>query len=897
MNTTDEAEIEALRRSEAQLRAVIEKCIEALSLTTRDGVTRYLTPAAPMMLGWTREELGTRTIRELATPADQLKIAAALDEMIRGGRRTMTLEVQAAHRDGSLRWIQATGSNLLDDPAVGAIVGSYRDITESKNAQAALFESGALLEEAQAIAHVGSWVSGIGLDDPLRWSAECYRIFGISQGTPMSVERFMAHVHPDDHARVQAASLAATRDGAPYDLEHRIVRPDGMVRWVRERGVVERRPDGTATRMMGTVQDITDQHQAARAMRQSEEKYRGIVENTSQGVWQYDSEGTTTFANAQMANILGTGVEAMIGKPIFAFMDESQRAEARARTERRKKGIAETSDFKLRRVDGRPVLVRIQANPVHDADGRFDGVIALVTDVSEQRRAEEATARLAAIVESSGDAIISTQLDGTITSWNRGAEKMFGFAAAEVIGTSSYALMPVDAVERSRQRLEGVARGEHVDTVDTHRLHKSGEVIAVALSISPLRDPSGRVVGVSKIERDLTASRKAEAALRRTEEQFRQAQKMEAVGRLAGGVAHDFNNLLSVILSYASMNLQALNPTDPLAVDMGEIVTAAERATTLTRQLLTFSRQQLVEPRVLDLNGLIRGMLSMLGRLLGEDIELAALNAADLGRVRSDPGQLEQVVMNLAVNARDAMPDGGKLTIETANVEVGAEYVGLAPGRYVLMAVSDTGVGMDAATQQHIFEPFFTTKEKGKGTGLGLSTVFGIVQQSGGHVSVYSEPGRGTTFKVYLPRTDRAPAQTEASLPAGSLRGSETILLVEDEQQVRRVACSILQQKGYHVLEASNGGEAFLISKQYEGRIHLLLTDVVMPRMSGPQLVRELAGQRPEMRVLFASGYTDETIIHHGILDAGIEFLQKPFTPQLLLRRVRQVLDTPAVVP
>jgi two-component system cell cycle sensor histidine kinase/response regulator CckA len=428
-----------------------------------------------------------------------------------------------------------------------------------------------------------------------------------------------------------------------------------------------------------------------------------------------------------------------------------------------------------------------------------------------------------------------------------------------------------------------------------HRLenefaYPDGTVAWFELRIIPVPD------GVCVLSLDITAKKQTEAALARSEDQLRHAQKMEAVGRLAGGVAHDFNNLLSVILSYTEILLADLTSDDPLRADVAEVNAAGKRAAEVTRQLLAFSRHRAMEPRILDLNQVLAGMETMVSRVLGADVEVTWLPSCQ-GRVTTDAGHVEQIVMNLAINARDAMPNGGKLTIQTNDVELDAGYasthLGVAPGPYVMLALTDSGVGMTKETQSHIFEPFFTTKERASGSGLGLSTVFGIIQQCGGHVCVYSEPGKGTTFKVYFPRTLASP---EGPFPGAveptSAQGNETILLVEDDAQVREVARGILRRSGYVVLDAESSGEALLASEQYGAKIHLLLTDVVLPRMNGPELAARLGGSRPEMRVLLMSGYTDEAIMQHGLIDSDVAFLQKPLTPGSLNRKVREVLGS-----
>ena len=395
---------------------------------------------------------------------------------------------------------------------------------------------------------------------------------------------------------------------------------------------------------------------------------------------------------------------------------------------------------------------------------------------------------------------------------------------------------------------------------------------------------------------DRRQHKKAEEALRRSEEQLRQSQKVEAIGRLAGGIAHDFNNLLTIINGYTELLLARLPSQDRTSRDINEIRKAGMRAASLTRQLLAFSRKQILEPKILDMNAIVVELEKMLQRLIGEDVRLTIAQAPGLRRIKADPGQVEQVIMNLVVNARDAMPQGGNLTLETSNVDLdeayAARHVGVRPGAYVMLAVSDTGCGIDKESMTHIFEPFYTTKGPGKGTGLGLSTVYGIVKQSGGNVWAYSEPGRGTTFKIYLPQAegtvDRQPRDGQR---AGIARGSETLLLVEDQKELRELVREMLEMNGYTVVAAGDGLEALEICQRHEGRIDLMLSDVVMPQMGGRELAQRLATLRPEMKVLYMSGYTSNAIVHHGILDPGTVLLQKPFTPDGLARKVREVLD------
>jgi PAS domain S-box-containing protein len=521
--------------------------------------------------------------------------------------------------------------------------------------------------------------------------------------------------------------------------------------------------------------------------------------------------------------------------------------------------------------------------------------------LQEHRAAREqlwqSNERYRTVVETASDAILTIDRDSRIEFANSAVERIFGYKAQEVIGRDLTMLMPAHFRE-----LHKSAINRYLATGKKHfswqgalltGLHKNGTEIPLEVSFGELAEGGHHLF--TGIVRDISEKRAAEEAHGVLEEQYRESQKMDAIGQLAGGIAHDFNNLLTVITGYCELLRDDLGSASHHQTDLAEIERAAERAASLTRQLLAFSRRQILEPRVLSLSDSLRAMEPMLKRLIGEHIDVVVRTPPEIGHIKADAGQIEQVILNLGINARDAMPDGGTLLLELMDVELDVSYtrqhVDASPGPHVMLAVSDTGGGMDAATAARVFEPFFTTKPKGQGTGLGLSTVHGIVKQSGGIIGVYSEPGAGTTFKVYLPRVDAPIDVTPAATTVETRHGSETILLLEDEDAVRGLAERVLEQHGYRVLAAATPGEALGLAAGCKGGLHLLLSDVVLPGMSGTSLAHKLLADHPGLSVLYMSGYTDGAIVQNGVLERDTPFIQKPFTPEALLRKVRAVLD------
>ena len=759
---------------------ILENIDVDIAVFDREGRYEYVNQNAVRDPEIRRWMIGKTDEEYVATRGRSPEIARRRSAQMRGvveSGENAEFEEQLTTPAGETRYYIRKHLPITDaEGKVYRLIGYGFDITARRRAEEERGRSAELLNEAEHIAHMGSWEWDVPTGE-LRWSREMYRVYGLDpDGEPIAYERFMALLPAEAQEIMNGAIERALATGEPYAVDHRIVRPDGVVRHIHGRGRVLRGDAGEPIRMMGSGQDVTDRVAAEAALRQSERDYRSIFENAHDGIVIMIPEGEEVLeVNPRACEIYGYSREEFVGMSMEA------------------------------------VSTDVEA-------GR-----ALVLQTMEMN-----------------------------TSWS----------------------------------FETVQRRKDGSTIWT-------EITAAVI------DHKGRQAILSII-RDISERHAAEEALRDSQEQLLQSQKMEAVGRLAGGIAHDFNNLLTAIKGFTELLLLDFDQHDPRHPFVIEIQGAANRAAALTRQLLAFSRKQVLQPRVLDLNAAVADIDKMLRRLLGEDVELETVHGAGVARVKADPSQIEQVLVNLAVNSRDAMPSGGRIRIRTSNAVLTADQIPAhseaTPGSYVELAVTDTGSGMTPEVQARIFEPFFTTKGKGKGTGLGLSTVYGIVQQSGGLMQVESAVGEGTTFRVYLPAVHDA-ADIATARPARDDRpvtGHETVLLVEDEAAVRVLVRRVLDRNGYRVLEAESGVQAVQLIQGNSEKIHLLLTDVVMPGMSGPELASRLAGANPDMRVLFMSGYTDEAIVHHGVLDPGIALLEKPFTPEVLLRKLREILDAPA---
>ena len=707
---------------------------------------------------------------------------------------------------------------------------------------------------------------------------------------------FLSFVHPEDrmrHAEVFQPLLESSNDY--FGHEARYLTKAGGFRWIEVFAQLTTDPDGRVLGIFGTLTDITERKRADEELAATRARLEHMLLSSPAVLYSVPLQGggfAITSISENVRRQLGYEMHEVVDDPEFwtSRLHPSDAARARAAWAATVTDGRRSEQYRIRHHDGQYRWIHDERRIVTDDDGNPVQIVGSWVDVTEYRQAEEARVRLAAVVEQSAESIVITGLDGTIEYVNPAMEQLTGYTREELVGNQPSVLKSDTHDAAFYEALWASVRAGEAWSGSITATRKDGTVFHAAAVVFPVRGADGDVVNYVAGMHDVTHEQQIE-------DQLRQAQKMEIAGRLAGGVAHDFNNLITVITGRAQLLLRNEGVTPAQRRDIELIRETASHAAALTRQLLAFSRKQAIVPRVLDLNTIIGHMKKMLVRLIGEDLELVIAPGEDLACVRADPGQIEQVVMNLVVNARDAIAEGGgRITVTTANVrledDVARLRVDLPRGEYVMLAVSDNGCGMDAETQAHVFEPFFTTKAADKGTGLGLSTVYGIVKQSEGDILIESERGVGTTFKIFLPCVDED-AQTD--LPGARVnlpRGSETVLLAEDEDAVRGVARELLTLCGYTVLEAANGREGLILARDHQGPIHLLLTDVVMPVMSGTELAQQLSTMRPAIKVLFMSGYTNDTDALRRIAEGEIPLLEKPFTTEALARQVRVALDT-----
>jgi PAS domain S-box-containing protein len=872
------------------------------ALTLRTPLSRSDLPGAQAVLGKIGEFEG-RDYRGVAVLADLRPVPGSPWFMVTKVDADELL-AEARYRGGVILLFVVLA--ILVTGLMAAFVFDYRQ----RNLYRSLFRAERERREAQE--EIRATLYGIG-DGVLatdaagrvtRMNPVAERLTGWSEAEAVGqpLEHVFRILNEDTRSEVENPVERVLREGVVVGLANHslLIARDGTERPIADSGAPIRNEKGDVIGVALVFRDQTEERQHQAALRESEALNRSLVEHLPQRIFIKDHNSVYLSCNANYAQDLGLVPEQIVGKDDFAFyppeLAEKYRADDQAVM------AADTlKDIEERyQVAGEERWVHTFKVPYHDEQGRVIGVLGIFEDITARKRAEEALAQSErtsrVIFEGVRDGILAADTETKqFVIANEAICRMLGYDRSELLRLGVKDIHPEENFRYVAEQIERQIRCEILVATDIPVMRRDGSVFLADINSTPVEiDGRPCVIGVF---RDLTARKLAEKEREKLEAQLRQAQKMEAVGRLAGGVAHDFNNMLGVILGYAEAALSELKPVDPIYKDIEEIRSAANRSADLIRQLLAFSRQQTIAPRVIDLNGQMKGMERLLRRIISEDIDIEFVLSPGLWPVNMDPSQVDQIVANLAVNARDAMPDGGRLTIETGNAVLDEaycqEHAGFLPGNYVMLAVSDSGYGMDKETLERVFEPFFTTKGEGKGTGLGLATVYGAVKQNQGFINAYSEPNHGTTFRIYLPRyTGEGKVAGAAVQETSAAGGHETVLLVEDDAMLRPLAKRLLERLGYTVLEASGPGEAITLCEKHSGDIHLLLTDVVMPVMNGRELKDRVCALKPGIKVLYMSGYTANAIARRGVLEEGTNFIEKPFNPNDLGKKVRQVLDS-----
>jgi len=894
-----------LRQAEENYRSIFENAVEGIFQITKEGRFITMNPALAHILGYESTAEAIESVTDLASQlyVDPECLTEANRRLEERGVLT-SFEFEAYRKDGEKIWLSENRRIVSDESRPETLYeGTLEDITPRK-----LIEVAARLSQQQYESLVHS-IDGIVWEfDPGTFtftfvSQQTERLLGYSPDTWVNDPTFwVEHLHPEDRSWVVDALLETANTKGDHQFDFRMFAADERIVWLRD-FVTADAQDPEHVVLRGVMVDITERRRVEQALIESEGRKDAILKTALDCVLTVDHEGKIIDFNPAAEQTFGYTSESAVGKKMADLLvPPSLRARheqgfARFMATGRGTMLGKRVEMSALRSDGSEIPIELTITAIGELPRPI--FTAFIRDLTERNEAEvellRSEERYRELVENARDIIYEHDLAGNYTSTNRAGQQLTGYSMAETLTLNMMDLVTPDCLDKAQEMLRRKLAGETVTAYELEILTREGVCIPVEVN-TRLVYQKGVPVGVHGIARDITERRRLEQALRESEEQLRQSQKLEAIGQLAGGVAHDFNNLLTAINGYSALALRRVGEDHPITPYLEEITKAGERAANLTRQLLAFGRKQLLQPLALNVNDILGDMIKLLKRLIGEDIQLVTKPGANLKQIKADPGQLEQVLVNLVVNARDAMPRGGIVTIETSNTTLDHTYTSkhldATAGEYVMLAISDTGTGMDQKTQSRIFEPFFTTKAKDKGTGLGLSTVYGIIKQSGGSIWVYSELGKGTTFKVYLPLVEEGTRQAAATASVTPImHGSETVLLVEDEDMVRKLASELLVESGYTVLEANGGEAAIDLGNKHKERIDLLITDVVMPKLSGKEVAEQLQAIHPETRVLFMSGYTDEAIVHHGIVDSGIAFIQKPFSERALAQKIRDVLD------